>query len=246
MTDRVKPSAFPSRGYKHADWQLRRRFCRFLLRSLAFPWMIKMESVEGIENIPDHGSAVLIINHIAFVDPIVMVHTVPRDIIPLAKIEVYEYPVVGIFPRLWGVIPVRRQEVDRRAIQSALSVLKAGEIILLAPEGTRNDSLRRGREGVAYLASRTGSPVVPITIEGTQNFPTYPFSQRWRGSGVQVRFGTPFWYRSDLTRARGDQLRLMTDEAMYVLAKMLPERRRGVYADLSKATEETIVRLNKD
>jgi 1-acyl-sn-glycerol-3-phosphate acyltransferase len=48
------------------------------------------------------------INHIAFVDPIVVLHIVPRNIVPMAKIEVYDYPLVGIFPRLWNVIPVRR------------------------------------------------------------------------------------------------------------------------------------------
>lgn len=233
-----------SGGYVHQRWQIKRRILRFLLRTIAFTFLIKIDEVEGLENIPEDGPALLFFNHIAFVDPIVMVYVVPRDIVPLAKIEVYDYPFIGIFPRLWGVIPVRREEVDRRAIKRALDVLAAGETLLVAPEGTRNDQLQPGKEGLAYLASRSGAPVVPVMIEGTHAFPALRFfSSHWRQSGVHVRFGRPFRYRPDLKRADRDQLRKMMDEAMYVLASMLPERRRGVYADLSKCTQETIERL---
>ncbi|NIP43465.1 MAG: hypothetical protein GWN61_16645, partial [candidate division Zixibacteria bacterium] len=65
--------------------------------------------------------------------------------VPLAKIEVYDLPFVGLFPKIWGVIPIRRDEVDRRAVQRSLAVLRAGEIILVAPEGTRNESLQTGK-----------------------------------------------------------------------------------------------------
>jgi 1-acyl-sn-glycerol-3-phosphate acyltransferase len=227
-------------GYVHARWRAKRRFLRFLLKTIAFTFLINLDQVEGLENIPENGPALLFFNHIAFVDPIVMVYIVPRDIVPLAKIEVYDYPIIGIFPRMWGVIPVRREEVDRRAVQRALDVLRAGEIVLVAPEGTRNISLRQGKEGLAYLASRSGAPIVPVMIEGTPAFPALRFSSRWRQAAVRVRFGRPFRYRSEFKRAGGEQLRKMADEAMYVLASMLPENRRGVYSDLSKATRDTL------
>jgi 1-acyl-sn-glycerol-3-phosphate acyltransferase len=197
--------------------------------------------VEGLENIPQKGPAILLINHIAFVDSLVVLHTMPRNIVPLAKIEVYNYPVIGIFPKLWGVIPIRREEVDRRAVQQILEVLQAGEIVLVAPEGTRSPALTQGKEGIAYLASRSGAPIIPVAIEGTPGFPALRFlSSRWRKPGIVVSFGQPFRYRPELEHPRRDQLRQMTDEAMYVLAEMLPKDRRGVYADLSKATQETI------
>lgn len=227
-------------GYVHTRWRAKRRFLRFLMKIIAFTFLINLEEVEGLDNIPKKGPALLFFNHIAFVDPIVMVYIVPRDIVPLAKIEVYDYPFIGIFPRMWGVIPVRRDEVDRRAVQRALDVLRAGEIMLVAPEGTRNSSLQPGKEGLAYLASRSGAPMVPVMIEGTPAFPALRFTSRWRKASVRVRFGRPFRYRSELRRAGGDQLRKMVDEAMYVLASMLPEKRRGVYSDLSKATRETL------
>jgi 1-acyl-sn-glycerol-3-phosphate acyltransferase len=227
-------------GYNHAHYASRRRACRFLLRWVGFPLLAKIDRAEGIENVPAEGPAILMINHIAFIDPFVVLNLLPRDIVPLAKIEVYSYPVVGIFPRLYGVIPVRREEVDRRAIQQSLEVLKAGEIILVAPEGTRGPALKEGREGVAYLASRSGVPVVPVAIDGTTGFPAIRFSKPWKGPGARLRFGQPFRYRSEFHRAGREQLRQMTDEAMYILSGLLPPNRRGVYADLSKATQDTI------
>lgn len=216
-----------------------RRFLRFLIRILGFTLLAKLDRVEGVENVPAHGPAILMINHIAFVDPIAVLHFVPRNIVPMAKIEVYELPVIGIFPRLWGVIPVRREEFDRRAVQQALAVLAAGEIILVAPEATRSPQLQQGKEGVAYIASRANAPIVPVGIDGTPGFPAFRTSPRWRGEGIRIRFGQPFRFRLD-SRPDRDQLRQMTDEAMYQLARLLPEKRRGVYADLSKATQETL------
>ena len=230
-----------SSKYRHTDWDRRRRVLRWLLKYIGFSLLAKLDRVEGLENVPAQGPAILMINHIAFIDPIVVLHVMPRNIIPLAKIEVYNYPLVGIFPRLWGVIPVRREEVDRRAVQQVLEVLRAGEIVLVAPEGTRASHLSRGKEGIAYLSSHSGTPIVPVAIEGTEGFPSLRFfSSAWKTDGAVVRFGRPFRFRPDLKRPDREQLRLMSDEAMYILAAMLPERRRGYYADLSQATQETI------
>jgi 1-acyl-sn-glycerol-3-phosphate acyltransferase len=229
--------------YNHANWKLRRRICRFLLKTIGFSLLAKVSQVEGLEHFPLSGPAIFMINHIAFIDPIVVLHVSPRDIVPLAKIEVYNYPFVGIFPKLWGVIPVRREEFDRRAVQQVLRVLQAGETVLVAPEGTRDEQLSRGKEGVAYLASHSMAPIVPVAIEGTTGFPALRYSRRWREPGAHIRFGRPFSFRSELKRPDREQLRVMTDEAMYILAAMLPENRRGYYSDLSKATQDTIVWL---
>jgi 1-acyl-sn-glycerol-3-phosphate acyltransferase len=179
-------------------------------------------------------------NHISFADSLVVLHLTRRNIVPLAKVEVYDYPVVGIFPRVWGVIPVRREEVDRRAIQQSLEVLKAGEIVLVAPEGTRHTAIRDVKEGAAYLSSRSGAPIVPVAIDGTVGFPALRFTGRWKGLGARVLYGRPFCYRPEYQHAGREQLRTMSDEAMYLLAGMLPPERRGIYADLSKATQKTI------
>lgn len=229
-----------TKSYHHADWEARRQFLRFLIRWIGFTLLAKLESVEGVENVPARGPAILMINHIAFIDPIVVMHVLERNIVPLAKLEVYDYPVVGIFPKMWGVIPVRREEFDRRAVQQVLEVLKAGEIVLVAPEGTRSPRLSQGKEGVAYLASRSGVPVVPVAIDGTEGFPAFRTSRIWREPGARLRFGRPFRYRQEFQRPAREMLRKMTDEAMYLLADMLPEKRRGFYSDLSNASMDTI------
>lgn len=227
-------------AYNHARLEPTRRFLRFLIRYIGFTLLAKVDRVEGLENVPAKGPALLMINHIAFIDSLVVLHLMPRNIVPLAKAEVYDYPVIGIFPKLWNVIPIHREEFDRRAVQQVLEVLRAGEIVLVAPEGTRGTALQQGKTGIAYLGSRSGVPVIPVAIDGTPGFPALRFTSRWRGPGAVVRFGRPFRYRPEYHRARSDQLRLMTDEAMYVLASLLPPHRRGVYSDLSRATQETI------
>jgi 1-acyl-sn-glycerol-3-phosphate acyltransferase len=141
---------------------------------------------------------------------------------------------------LWGVIPVQRDGVDRRAVQLALDVLRTGEILLVAPEGTRAPALQPPREGAVYLASRSGAPIIPVAIEGSEGFPTLPFLPRWREPSVEVTIGRPFQVKPGFRRARGGQLKQMSDEAMYLLAAMLPPERRGVYSDLSQATQEMI------
>ena len=130
--------------YRHADWEARRKFCRFLLKYIGFTFMAKFNHAEGMENFPTTGPALLMINHIAFVDPILVLHIVPRNIVPLAKIEVYDIPFFGIFPRIWGVVPVRREELDRKAVRQVLEILDAGEIVLVAPEGDARPRAKRG------------------------------------------------------------------------------------------------------
>jgi len=233
-------SLWSSRGYDHSRWETRRRFLRFLIRTIGFTLLVKVDHIEGVENVPTKGPVILMINHINFVDPFVVLNSLPRNIVPMAKVEVYNYPIVGIFPRIYGVIPVQREEFDRRAIQGALEVLRAGEIILVAPEAHRGPQLRQGKEGVAYLATRANAPIVPVAIDGTIGFPTLPILPRWRGPGAIVKFGHSFRLKTFNQRAGREMLRQMTDEAMYILAAMLPEYRRGFYADLSLATRETI------
>ena len=241
MTEKSKGSSvWPPGGYVHSRFESRRRILRFLIRNIGFTLLAKIDHVEGIEKVPTKGPAILMINHINFIDPFVVLNVLPRNIVPMAKVEVYSYPIVGIFPRIYGVIPVQREEFDRQAVQGAMEVLKAGEIILVAPEAHRGPQLRTGKEGIAYLATRANVPIVPVAIDGTIGFPTFRLLSRWREPGANVCFGNPFRFKNTGQRAGKEMLRLMTDEASYILAALLPEYRRGVYADLSLATQETI------
>jgi 1-acyl-sn-glycerol-3-phosphate acyltransferase len=241
MTEKSATLSFWSPGgYVHSRYEARRKVLRFLLRTIGFNLFARIDHAEGMEKVPSSGPAILMINHINFTDPFVVLGVLSRSIVPMAKIEVYSYPLVGIFPRIYGVIPVQREEIDRRAVQGAMEVLRAGEVILVAPEAHRGPELRLGKEGIAYLATRANVPVVPVAIEGTIGYPTFPLSRRWFQPGAQVKFGAPFRFKTGDQRAGRQMLRLMTDEAMYILAGMLPEFRRGYYSDLSLATQTTI------
>jgi 1-acyl-sn-glycerol-3-phosphate acyltransferase len=161
-------------------------------------------------------------------------------VVPLAKIEAYNLPLWGIFPRLWDVIPVRREELDRRAIERALAVLRAGEVILIAPEAHRHPALRPAREGVAYLGYKSGAPIIPTAVEGTVGYPTLLGPWNARKPGAYFKLGRPFRFKSVPGRVPRERLRQMTDEAMYQLAAMLPEPRRGYYANVQAATTQTL------
>jgi 1-acyl-sn-glycerol-3-phosphate acyltransferase len=238
----IENDAPPINSYDHSRWEAQRRFLRFLIRYVGMPLLVKIDHVEGLENFPAKGPGIIMMNHVAFVDSLFVMNELPRNIVPMAKIEVYDYPIIGIFPRLWRVIPVRREEVDRQALRAAFDVLKAGEIILMAPEGTRSHSsgLQEGKEGITFIGSRSGAPILPAAVINTTGFPALRYTSRWKGPGAVLRFGRPFRFKPELGRPNRLLMRKMTDEAMYVLSSLLPDSLRGIYADLSKATQETI------
>jgi 1-acyl-sn-glycerol-3-phosphate acyltransferase len=182
----------------------------------------------------------MMINHIGWIDPIAVIRVSQRMVVPMGKEEAWHYPIIGLIPRVWGAIPVRRGDVDPKTLRLAMNVLRAGEIVLVAPEGTRSPQLQEGLEGIAFLASRADVPIIPVALDHTEGFPSWPISPRWQEPGAHIRFGRPFRYHRALKRAKRAQLRAMTDEAMFVLAGLLPEWRRGVYGDISNATQETI------
>lgn len=234
----VNLGSAPTYNYKSYAW--RRRLCRLAMR-VAFPLMAPIHSINGLENIPSSGPVLLCYNHINLIDPILILHVLKRDAVPLAKIEVMSYPVVGIFPRLYGAITVRRGEVDRRALKLSLEVLQQDEMLVVAPEGTRNDALIKGKAGTAFLAFNAGSPpIVPIGIDNTIGYPTFPFSRRWRQPRADIAFGKPFRFRMGASRPSKEEMERMTDEMMYKIAALLPPHRRGVYADLTRATQDTL------
>ncbi len=231
--------------YDHARYERTRRVLRWMITNIAWRFLARIDynQVSGLEYLPATGPAILMINHIAFVDPIVVLGNLPRNVVPLAKAEVYKIPGWGIFPKLWNVIPVHRQELDRRALEHALRVLKAGEIILIAPEASRHDALGEAREGVAYLGHKSGAPILPVAIENTEGYPTLVGPWNKNKPKAYFQLGSAFRYKPWTGRLPRERLRLMTDEALYQLAAILPERRRGHYANLDRATMDTIERV---
>ncbi len=235
ISSRIHPAAAHQERYN-----LRRRFFRDgLLRPLGFGLLVK-PTVEGREHIPASGPVIFIMNHIAAIDPFVLVGTVrSRYVVPMTKIENYQHPIIGLIARAWGAYPVRRDEVDRQALASTLAILEQGWPVLIAPEGTRRPSLSEAKEGMVYIAIKGNASIVPVGLDGTDQFPGS--LKRLRRAPVTVRFGRAFRLGTGgRVRVPRDEMHQMTRETMYQLAALLPEHRRGFYNDLGQMTTDTL------
>lgn len=225
----------------HQDRLDRRRrwLHRWVLRGLAFRLLAQV-TVENEALVPESGPTLFVMNHIGAIDPFVVVGAVrTRMIVPMSKIENYEHPVVGMLARTWGAFPVRRGEVDRQALQTTLALLEQGRPVLMAPEGTRHTELREPKDGMAYIGLKSGVAIVPVGLDGTDRFVHH--LKRLRRTPVTVRIGRPFVFRTeDGARVPRERLHQMTQEAMYQLAALLPDYRRGSYHDLAHTTTDTI------
>jgi 1-acyl-sn-glycerol-3-phosphate acyltransferase len=215
-----------------------RRFLNWWLR-FGY-WLLLRLKVEGLENVPAQGAVILMINHIHFLDPFVVVASMPRQVTGMSKVENFSIPFWGLIFKLYGAIPVRRGQMDRQALRRALDVLEGDAMLLIAPEGTRSPqrALQPAHHGLAYIAHRGNATVVPVAVTGTPRFGHN--LKRLRRTPVQVRLGRPFHLHTDSRRLERETLSAMTTEAMYQLAALLPPDHRGCYADLEQATENYI------
>ncbi len=220
----------------------RRNLLRGLIRTLGFRVLWRVE-VHGLEHIPPGGSAVLMMNHVSGLDPILLMGAVAsRYVIPMTKIENAQHPILGFFVRWWGAFTVRRGEVDREALMNSIALLHSGELILIAPEGTRQRAgLSQPKDGMTYVATKANAIIVPAVVSG--DLLTWGRSlKRLRRAHLRVDFGRPFRFRTlGRTRIPRSELSKMTEEAMYQLALTLPDATlRGIYSDTNHATTETL------
>ncbi len=124
--------------------------------------------VHGTQNVPASGPVILASNHTAFVDGPLLGAVAPRWTTCLVKAEAFT-GFFGVMLRSAGQIPVVRHTGDRAALQAALGVLESGEVLGIFPEGTRGrGDVASVQQGVAWLALRSGAPVVPVAILGTR------------------------------------------------------------------------------
>jgi 1-acyl-sn-glycerol-3-phosphate acyltransferase len=174
--------------------------------------------------LPARGPYLIVANHISWYDPPAIEFALGVAIRYMAKQEVFRAPIVGGVLHAIGNFPVRRGEADRGALETALRVLAAGEPVGYFPEGTRSrdGTLRRAKPGIAFLARRSGAPIVPVAIRGTPKagFPVLPRAD------IVVRVGAPFAL-TDLGVTGDDQA--VADAIMRRVADLLPEPMRGAY-----------------
>jgi 1-acyl-sn-glycerol-3-phosphate acyltransferase len=190
--------------------------------------------VEGSEHIPADGPFILVANHASNLDPLILGWAVGnrrhRLIHFMAKAEMLRWPVLGWLATQSAVFFVRRGEGDRSAQRFALEALAAGRPIAVHPEGTRSRDgrLKAGKSGAAFLAMRSGAPLLPAGIAGTHRiFPggsNVPHASR-----VSIRVGEPFTL-PHVPDGRIDRAALAagTELIMAAISELLPESQRPI------------------
>lgn len=181
--------------------------------------------VEGKEHVPRGGPVILASNHRSFLDSIFIPLVISRRVTFVAKAEYFDDKRVAWFFRGVGQIPIRREggSVSERALHSATDVLEAGGVFGIYPEGTRtrDGKLHRGHTGVARLALRTGAPIIPIGIIGSDEVQPIDAKLPRLFKTVRIRFGEPI----DLDHYQGRHddrlaLRAVTDEVMFEIGQL--------------------------
>lgn len=182
----------------------------------------------GRENLPPRGPYILVTNHLSAFDPPFVGAALGNPEITVFAAAKYSTGFFGWVLRNAGAIFVRRGQADRAALRQALKVLKSGGILGLAPEGTRSRTraMVRGKTGVAFLALRTGVPLVPVGVTGTERLADD--LKHLRRGRLRVVIGQPFTLPEPEKRTP-EALRELTDLIMARIAELLPEEYRGVY-----------------
>lgn len=177
---------------------------------------------------PKSGPLIIAANHVNMVDPPLLSASIPRRIVFMAKREIYFSPG-GIFVRLFGAFPVRRGEPDRQALRQAEAVLREGLALGMFPEGTRSRTaqMQRPKAGTSLIALRSGAPIVPVGITGTEAISGLGFI--FRRPKITVNVGRPFSLPPPEGKLTGAQLDELSDFIMERVAELLPEGYRGVY-----------------
>lgn len=244
--NRSGPSPTPVSKFETAGGNKKRmameptyQLARAILRPFLAAWF--RWTIEGEENIPRKGQAILVFNHIAYLDPFaaaLVVDRLGRHPRFLAKSELFQDKKVGWILKGAKQIEVKRGTKDApMALESAVQALKKGEIIVLFPEGTITTDPdlmpMQAKTGAARLALASGAPVIPCAVWGTQNVWPKGYAKHWwpPKQDILVRIGEPFELSGDPEnpddwRKAADKV---TDEISLLVAGLrpaIPDRRR--------------------
>ncbi|HSN05779.1 MAG TPA: lysophospholipid acyltransferase family protein [Candidatus Angelobacter sp.] len=216
--------------------------CKYILIG---PWvrLLFRPKVEGLENLPADGAAILASNHLSFSDSIFLPLVCKRRITFLAKSDYFTTPgLKGWLTKLFmsgvGQVPVDRSggRASEAAMRTGLGILSEGKLLGIYPEGTRSGDgrLYRGKTGVARMALEAGVPVVPCAMINTHLIQP-PGRLRPRIMRVKIAIGAPLDF-SRYEGMSGDRfvLRSMTDEIMYELMQLSGQEYVDVYAAKAK------------
>lgn len=196
-------------------------------------------TIEGVENVPAEGGAILASNHLAVADSFFLPLLLPRRVSFLAKREYFTAPgLVGKLKKLFftgmGQVPVDRSggSAAMAAMETSIRLLREGHLLGIYPEGTRSPDgrLYKGKTGMARMALEAQAPVIPVAMIGTDL--VNPIGSRfWRPRRVHVKIGEPLDF-SRYGGMSGDRFieRSMTDELMYELMELSGQTYVDMYA----------------
>jgi 1-acyl-sn-glycerol-3-phosphate acyltransferase len=191
--------------------------------------------------VPTRGPLIIVTNHVNILEvPLMYTRLQPREMSGFVAAYRWRSWWIRWLLDVTGAIALRRGEADLRAMRQALEWLAQGKIFILSPEGTRSGDgrLQRGLPGAVLLALHSGAPMLPLVFYGQERYKEN--LRRLRRTDFHIAVGTPFHLDAEGVKVT-QQIRLqMIDEIMYRLAALLPEAYRGVYSDLSEATQQFI------
>jgi 1-acyl-sn-glycerol-3-phosphate acyltransferase len=210
-----------------------RSIVRFVMKLIA-----EIE-VNGAEKIPE-GNTIVAVNHLGRLDVAILLCVVEREDIILPVAEKYRnHLIYGALGRAANAVWLNRFEADYSALKQILERMKQGGLFVIAPEGTRSKSeaLQEGKMGVAFLASKSGYPVLPVALTGTEDRGVVENLKRLRRTKITVALGDQFYITLPKGKGREEAMHSATEEIMCRIAAMLPEKYRGVYANHPRVKE---------
>jgi 1-acyl-sn-glycerol-3-phosphate acyltransferase len=215
-----------------------RKLVKWITRLLAF--LTARVEISGLDKIPESGGCIVASNHIGRLEVLLVYAFLPRsDIILIAAEKYRKYGVFRWLVDRMDAVWVERFNADLHAVREVLKRLKQGEVFVIAPEGTRSktEALQPARPGAAYLASKSGVPIFPVGVVGTEDRIVRENLKRLRRSRVRTVIGDPFVLPEPPKGNRDAVMEQNTDEIMCRIAALLPESHRGVYKDHPRLKE---------
>jgi 1-acyl-sn-glycerol-3-phosphate acyltransferase len=212
-----------------------------LLNRLLVGSLIRLEII-GMDKVPVSGAYIATGNHIGLIDVMVVYYVLDReDIIMMVAEKHRKYAITRMLVKSVGAIFVERYHADFVAMREVMKRLKKGGVLTIAPEGTRSEtgSLQPGHSGAAYLAAKTGVPIVPVSIVGTEDEHMVANLKRFQRAPVTIRVGEVYTLLPLPKENREGTIQDYNDEIMCRIAALLPVEYRGVYADHPRVDELT-------
>ncbi len=185
--------------------------------------------IKSKSQVPRRGGVMLCPNHVCDIDPAALYVAMPRRAHYMAKAELFDMRFVGGLIRLCRAFPIKRDTADRSALRHAEELLRAGEAVVIFPEGGGNDenTLQPLQPGALLLALRTKVPVVPIALKNTALVLPYgAVRPQHSPRAVEVVFGEPLDL-SDLYGKKGAALeatRRLTERLAQMLDQPIPTK----------------------